>query len=49
MCNRYHILIETPRGNVSPGMRRMSGVYTQRFNRRHARVGDADDACRETQ
>ncbi|MBC8163722.1 MAG: transposase, partial [Roseiflexaceae bacterium] len=39
MNNHYHVLIETPEGNLSPGMRQLNGVYTQRFNRRHARVG----------
>ncbi len=39
MDNHYHLLIETPKGNLSLGMRQLNGVYTQRFNRRHARVG----------
>lgn len=39
MDNHYHLLIETPDGNLSQGMRQVNGVYTQRFNRRHARVG----------
>jgi REP-associated tyrosine transposase len=39
MDNHYHLLIETPEGNLSRGMRQMNGVYTQRYNRRHARVG----------
>lgn len=39
MGNHYHLLIETPEGNLSPGMRQLNGIYTQRFNRRHARVG----------
>ncbi len=39
MDNHYHLLIETPNGNLSRGMRQVNGVYTQRFNRRHARVG----------
>lgn len=39
MDNHYHLLIETPEGNLSPGMRQLNGVYTQRFNRRHGRVG----------
>ncbi len=33
------LLGETPVGNLSRGMRQLNGVYTQRFNRRHARVG----------
>ncbi|MDD5328684.1 MAG: transposase [Sulfuricella sp.] len=39
MDNHYHLIIETPDGNLSPGMRQLNGVYTQRFNRRHGRVG----------
>ena len=39
MDNHYHLLIETPRGNLSAGMRQLNGVYTQRFDRRHDRVG----------
>ncbi len=37
--NHYHLLIETPEGNLVDGMRRLNGVYTQTFNRRHDRVG----------
>jgi putative transposase len=39
MNNHYHLLIETPEGNLSEGMRQLNGVYTQRFNRHHQRVG----------
>lgn len=39
MSNHYHILIETPEANLSRGMRQLNGVYTQRFNHDHARVG----------
>lgn len=39
MSNHYHLLIETPEGNLVEGMRRLNGVYTQAFNRRHGRVG----------
>ncbi|VAW96106.1 FIG00759408: hypothetical protein [hydrothermal vent metagenome] len=39
MDNHYHLLIETPEANLSKGMRRLNQVYTQAFNRRHARVG----------
>jgi REP element-mobilizing transposase RayT len=39
MDNHYHLLIETPEGNLSVGMRQLNGLYTQRFNRRHSRVG----------
>ena len=37
--NHYHLLIETPKANLSIGMRQLNGVYTQGFNRRHRRVG----------
>lgn len=39
MDNHYHLLVETPDGNLSQGMRQLNGVYTQRFNRHHQRVG----------
>lgn len=39
MGNHYHLLIETPEGNLSRGMRQLNGVYTQQHNRRHSRVG----------
>lgn len=39
MSNHYHLLIETPDGNLSKGMRQLNGVYTQYFNRAHTRVG----------
>ena len=37
--NHYHLVIETPDGNLSKGMRQLNGVYTQAFNKRHRRVG----------
>jgi len=39
MDNHYHLLIETPDGNLSLGMRQLNGVYTQLFNKRHQRAG----------
>lgn len=39
MSNHYHLLIETPEANLAQGMRQLNGVYTQRFNRLHKRVG----------
>ncbi|MEZ9873627.1 transposase, partial [Vibrio sp. 10N.261.51.C6] len=39
MTNHYHLLVETPDGNLSKGMRQLNGVYTQKFNRKHNRVG----------
>ena len=29
MTNHYHLLIETPDGNLSIGMRQLNGVYTK--------------------
>ena len=39
MDNHVHLLIETLQPNLSRGMRQLNGVYTQRFNRRHRKVG----------
>jgi REP element-mobilizing transposase RayT len=39
MNNHYHLLIQTPDGNLSKGMRQLNGIYTQASNRRHERVG----------
>ena len=39
MRNHYHLVIETPEGNLVLGMRQLNGVYTQTFNRRHSRMG----------
>ncbi len=39
MDNHYHLLMETPDGNLSEGMRQLNGIYTQKFNRRHERAG----------
>jgi putative transposase len=39
MINHYHLVVETPEGNLARGMRHLNGVYTQSFNRRHHRVG----------
>lgn len=39
MDNHYHLLIQTPDGDLSRGMRHINSVYTQRFNRRHEKEG----------
>ena len=39
MPNHYHLLAQTPDGNISRAMRHVNGVYTQRFNRRHGSDG----------
>ena len=50
MDDHFHLLIETPEPNLVAGMRRLNGVYTQSFNRRHgagrARVsGSLQEHC----
>jgi putative transposase len=39
MSNHYHLVVETPRGNLSAAMRHLNGCYAQYFNRRQARCG----------
>lgn len=39
MGNHYHMLVETPDGNLSTAMRDLNGNYSQWFNARHCRVG----------
>ena len=39
MTNHHHTVAEIPDGNLSKGMRQLNGVYTQRVNRTHGRVG----------
>lgn len=39
MTNHYHLLLETPHGELAAGMRHLNGVWSQCFNRRHRRVG----------
>lgn len=39
MGNHYHLLVETPEGNLSKGMRQLNGLYAQGFNQKHQRVG----------
>ncbi len=33
MSNHYHLLVRTPRANISRAMRHVNGVYTQLYNR----------------
>jgi REP element-mobilizing transposase RayT len=35
MPNHFHLMIETPAGDISAGMQRLNGGYAQWFNRRH--------------
>ena len=39
MTNHYHLVIETPLPNLSKGMAQLNGIYTQKFNRKHKKVG----------
>ncbi len=39
MSNHYHLLVQTPLGNLSRVMMHLDGVYAQRFNRTHGRDG----------
>lgn len=39
MGNHYHLVLETAEPNLARTLRHLNGVYTQRFNRRHERVG----------
>jgi len=39
MSNHYHLVVETPEGNLARGMRQLNGVYTQYVNRSQRRVG----------
>lgn len=39
MPNHFHVVVETPRGNLVAGMKWFLGTYTGRFNRRHRLFG----------
>ena len=39
MGNHYHLLIETPEGNLSAGMKWLQNTFTRRFNVRHRKWG----------
>ena len=39
MSNHFHLVVETPRANLSAGMRWFLGTYTGRYNRRHRLFG----------
>jgi len=39
MDNHYHLVLETSAPNLATGMKRLNGVYTQRFNHVYGRVG----------
>jgi putative transposase len=39
MDNHYHILLETPNGNLINSMHFINGTYAKYFNKKHSRVG----------
>ena len=39
MTNHYHLLVETPRGNISRFMQQLNTSYTMYYNVKHDRVG----------
>lgn len=39
MTNHYHLMIETPEGNLAQGMRQLNAIYSQAVNRKHGLVG----------
>ena len=39
MTNHYHLVIQTPKPNLSKGMHWLNSKYANWFNRRHKRVG----------
>jgi len=39
MNNHFHLVVETPKGNLVAGMKWFLGTYTSRFNRRHKEFG----------
>lgn len=39
MTNHYHLVVGTPDGNLSKGMRQLNGMFTQASNRRRHRTG----------
>jgi len=39
MHNHFHLVVETPQGNLVAGMKWLLGTYTARFNRKHKLFG----------
>ncbi len=39
MSNHYHLLFETPDGNLSSFMRQVNGIYTQKYNKKYQKKG----------
>jgi len=43
--SNHHLLVETPDGNRSKGMRHLNDVYMQAMNRRHTRTDHLFQGC----
>jgi len=39
MTNHFHLFLRTPEANISRALQWINSVYTQRYNRRHRRLG----------
>jgi REP element-mobilizing transposase RayT len=39
MANHFHLVLETPHGDLVPGMKWLLSTYTNRFNRKHKLFG----------
>jgi REP element-mobilizing transposase RayT len=39
MTNQYHLVVETPHGEVSKALQQLNGAYARYFNERHGRSG----------
>jgi len=39
MKNHFHLVVETPEGNLAAGVRWLLSTYSNRFNHRHKRCG----------
>jgi putative transposase len=44
MDNHYHLVVETPRPNLSTGMQQLNGGYAREFNERHGCFGHVFEA-----
>ena len=45
MTNHYHLILETPLGNLSLIMKHINSSYTRYFNTKHKRVGHLLQGC----
>lgn len=44
MDNHFHLVLQTPKANLAPGMQRLCGAYAQYYNRAQERRGHVFDA-----